>query len=125
MTPITNAERLTWQRQAHLALGRLLERAAKENLPPIPWRVGTTRNLHGECLGKDPASEFAAWEKALGDPGTHRQRREEGCVRLTAVWESLDGCKVVLTATIWDEHAGGKEATHEREARPAGQRLRP
>jgi hypothetical protein len=106
MTPITDAERCVWQHQAHITLGRLLERAAKENLPPIPWRVGTTRNLHGECRGEDPAAEFAAWEKALGDPDTHRQHREEGSVRLTAVWERLDGCQVVLTATIYDEPAG-------------------
>jgi hypothetical protein len=49
MTPITDLERIAWQRQAHALLGRLLVRAMNEHLPPIPWRVGNTRNIHGKC----------------------------------------------------------------------------
>jgi hypothetical protein len=46
-----NAEQIRWQRQAAALLGKLLELAAKNSLPPINWTVvnaGTT--LHGECI---------------------------------------------------------------------------
>lgn len=111
MTPITNAERLVWQHQAHTVLGRLLARATTEHLPPIPWTVSPRLSLRGECspYDEDPGAEFAAWMAALGTPDSKRMKREEGVTRRTAVWERYEGTQIVLTAAVYDEPAGDDE----------------
>ena len=112
MTPITDAERLTWQRQAHAALGRLLERASKEKLPPIRWSLSPAgRTVLGEISSfgsSDPRGMFAIWRTALGQPDRDREHKSMNETRLTAVWENLDGCQVVLVASIWDDEPAGE-----------------
>jgi hypothetical protein len=108
MTPITDAERIIWQRQAHALLGDLLKRAAKEHLPPIRWCVGTRCELRGECspYDEDPRGEFEAWMAVFGQPDQNRMVREDGATRLTAVWDRYNRVQIILTATIYDEPAG-------------------
>jgi hypothetical protein len=49
-SPVTGAEQIRWQRHAATLLGRLLELAAKRDLPAINWTVATGAALAGECL---------------------------------------------------------------------------
>lgn len=64
---ITQAERYIWQRQAAMALVRLLDK--HRDLPSIVWTVGTGSNLMGRINGLQPAATaravFDAWAAAL------------------------------------------------------------
>ena len=113
MTPISYAEQIGWQRRAHLLLGKLLERAAKEGLPPIRWSVipsGAT--LHGEISSfstRNASGTYAAWRDAIGVPEKEAEPvNRQGETRLTAVWEHIERVQVVLTASIWDDEPAGE-----------------
>lgn len=130
---IGNAERITWQRQAALLLGKLLELAAKQHLPAINWTVANAgATLHGECLAY-PSSGllrreyFTAWRDAITaaswSPDTDIEREHTSAsdeIRLLAKWDRLPidlnprwrdqrpgsrapSVHVVLTASIWPD----------------------
>ena len=91
-SPITDAERIRWQRDATARLGKLLELAAKRGLPAISWTVADAgARLVGHCY-RYPAetrrADFAAWREALGEPDTEREATtDSGIVRLVASWD--------------------------------------
>ena len=90
-SPVTNAEQIRWQRRAAIVLDRLLELAAKRDLPAITWTVSDAgASLAGECLAR-PHSErrpqIEAWRQALGEPDKFREVDLGGGVQVTAVWD--------------------------------------
>jgi hypothetical protein len=107
---ITTAEKIAWQRQAAALLGKMLERAAAEGLPPIAWtvqRAGAT--LVGRCGAHQPAerrAEFHAWRIAIARWAGHRAdvKRQHvasaGTVRLVDQWERYEGVQVTIAADI-------------------------
>lgn len=91
-SPISDAERIRWQRDATAVLGKLLELAAKRELPVISWTVASAgAGLLGRCLAYPSGqrrADFAAWREALGEPDAEREDTTgSGDVRLVAVWE--------------------------------------
>jgi hypothetical protein len=124
------SEQIAWQRVATTLLGKLLELAAKEALPPINWTVvNAGATLHGECIAypAEPLRRdyFTAWRDAIAAAaGTAPDADKEtttaaGEIRLLAHWDwvsvaltagrrSDPAAHVTLTASIWpdDEGAG-------------------
>jgi hypothetical protein len=122
---ISRAEQHRWQRQAAAVLVRLLEMAAREDLPVISWTVSYAGAvLTGAVLriddrgGAGRRADWAAWRDALGMPDTERADEIPGGeTRLVATWDrrgsargqrpllsDKDGFQmagVVLTASIW------------------------
>lgn len=132
---ISNAERIGWQRQAAALLGKLLDLAQREGLPPVAWTVQSAgASLVGPMLGHPDArrrEEFGAWTaaitaasgKAPGHDNEHTSGGSEGETRLTAAWEYLPGglprdskrqpgerrpgARVALVASIWSDGGEG------------------
>lgn len=53
---MNDSAQLSWQRRAHAVLGRLLDLAAREKLPPADWTIGSAGAvLTGRCFQPDPA----------------------------------------------------------------------
>lgn len=123
MSDITPAEQIRWQRQAATLLGKLLELAAKQGLPPVNWTVHSAGSaLHGECTGYPAAARrghFTAWRDAITtasgqDPDQdHEHEFSSGETRLAAGWERVPldlgrrpgrlypAVHVTLSASIW------------------------
>lgn len=98
MSDVTLAEQITWQRQAATLLGKILELAAKEGLPPIAWTVQTAgATLAGQVLtyqAADCRAHFAAWRSAIiaasGQAPDHGREHPFGdATRLMAGWERV------------------------------------
>jgi hypothetical protein len=104
-TPITGAEQTAWQRQAVTVLGRLLELAAREGLPPIGWTVSYAgAQLTGQAPPTaGPAARLAgwtAWRDALGEPDKEQEHQILGSTRLVAMWNrgrGWDGRRPLLS----------------------------
>jgi len=109
-----DAGQIAWQRRAAAALGKILERAAAEALPPIAWTVATAGiEVRGECLAH-PADvrrdDFNAWRTAVGT-WAHRiadreseRTADDGTTRLVDQWDgvempSIPGPGVIMTLT--------------------------
>ena len=123
MPDITSAEQITWQRQAHALLGRLLELAAKDSLPAVTWTVVPAgAGLAAACQGypvSDRRGDFTAWRGVLAGlastPGTDRETTTAaGETRLVAQWERVPvrpghpervypTVRVTLAASIWPD----------------------
>ena len=109
--PITRAEGLAWQRQAAALLGKMLERAAAEGLPPIAWTVRTDAALAAHChaAGRDERrQEFTAWRDAIsrwaGQAADDERHTDSlGTVRLWAQWERYERVHVIIAAEIHAE----------------------
>jgi hypothetical protein len=120
------SEQIAWQRVATTLLGKLLELAAKEHLPPINWtvvNVGAT--LHGECIAypAEPLRRdyFTSWRDAITAatgtaPDSDRETTTPGGeVRLMAHWDWVaipltsgrrdPAAHVTLTASFWPDEA--------------------
>jgi hypothetical protein len=129
-----HAEQITWQRQAAALLGKLLELAAKQGLPPINWTVQSAgASLVGEVLTHPDAERrgrFDAWKAAITSASGRTPDMDAehsfgtGGVetRLTAAWERLPvtladdaklrpSARLALVASIWpdDEDEAGQE----------------
>jgi 2-methylcitrate dehydratase PrpD len=127
---IDNAEQITWQRQAAMLLGKLLELAARQHLPAIDWTVASAgATLHGEFRTRTQPQRreyFTTWRDAIAavtgtDPDTDSEHTFAGEeTRLLAKWERIPidlnprwrelrpGSRapsvcVVLTASIWPD----------------------
>lgn len=126
MTEPTTSEQIRWQRQAHALLGRLLELAAKDGLPPIRWTVGAGRELTGESLAQPHAlrrEQFAAWKTVLaqatgtGPDSDYEHTLGFGETRLVANWRRIPvrggqrdpSVRVTIAASVWadDEDEAG------------------
>ena len=109
--PSSRAERLAWQRQAAALLGKMLERAAAEGLPPIAWTVRESATLAGHCraAGRDERrQEFTAWRDAMSrwagqTADDERHTDSLGTVRLWAQWERYERVHVTIAAEIHAE----------------------
>lgn len=133
MTDPTTSEQIRWQRQAHALLGRLLELAAKQDLPPITWTVQTGgSSLSGDALGH-PGTErrqrFEAWRAAITQASgrspdhSHEHTSSSGETRLVTGWRHLPvklGAKrdelyptvnVTLAASVWADDEDQEDAT--------------
>jgi len=120
-------DQLRWQLQAHTLLGQLLGlstlaralhgvhgRSTLASFPAITWAVGSAGSvLIGTCDGGAAArAEWDSWDaelrKQFGMPATDRAYADsEGCLRLTACWQTPPGVQLVLRADILpDEEAG-------------------
>lgn len=98
MSDVTTAEQIAWQRRSAILLGRLLELAARESLPPIAWTVQTAGAALAGQVRTYPASEcrahFGAWKSAIaaasGQHPDHDSEHESGgTTRLLAGWERM------------------------------------
>jgi hypothetical protein len=109
-----DAGQIAWQRRAVAALGKILERAAAEGLPPIAWTVATAGiEMRGECLAHPPDArrdDFTSWRTAVGT-WAHRiadrqseRTADDGTTRLVDRWDGvkmpgIEGPGVILTLT--------------------------
>ena len=109
-----DADQLRWQLRAHTLLGQLLGLSGAASLPAISWTVGSAGCvLIGARVGGAAArAEWDRWDaelrKQFGEPATDRAYADsEGCLRLTACWQTPPGVQLVLRADILpDEEAG-------------------
>lgn len=94
---------LTWQCQAHALLGRLLEMAIEQGLPPILWTIhagepGPGLTGHGQADEQDPA--FRAWHAAIvaiAGP-EHPDHGQPGSDRAFYYWGEIRGVTLMLDA---------------------------
>lgn len=94
---------LTWQRQAHALLGRLLEMAVEQRLPPILWTIhagepGPGLTGHGPADEQDPV--FQAWHAAIvaiAGP-EHPDHGQPGSDRAFYYWGEIRGVALMLDA---------------------------
>lgn len=128
---ICNAEQIRWQRQAAALLGKLLELAARDGLPPVAWTVQTAgASVTGEVLSHPDAlrrEHLTVWKSAItaasGRVPDHDNEHTFGSgeTRLVTSWEHLPvrltagseryprSAGVALVASIWpddDQEAG-------------------
>lgn len=105
---------LIWQQRAHVALGRLLNRARVERLPVIEWMISATGTgagpaIVGRCEATDPAQrvrDFQSWQDALGaDPWPNGIERGAN-LHLHAHVDDYEGADVVI---VTDIHASERE----------------
>lgn len=94
MSDITEADRIRWQRQAHIALGQFLDAATRQGLPAIAWTIATTGAITGTVIGlgvtvDEQRKQFNAWVAFLEATPTERTRRD-GSATLYAKFE-VDG----------------------------------
>jgi hypothetical protein len=88
---VENADRLRWQRRAHIALAVFLTDATTQGLPAIAWTIATTGAITGtvDGLGVTAAvqrQQFNAWAAYLEATPTERARRD-GSATLYAKFE--------------------------------------
>ena len=99
-SPITDRERLIWQRRAVRMLAGLLERAHRDSLPVVGWTVAHAgAALVARCFAHDPArrrSEFNAWCQAL-DATVWPEHTSGSTTYLHAIAEHYDG---LVTVTV-------------------------
>jgi hypothetical protein len=109
-SPITDRERLIWQRRAVRVLAGLLEHAHHDSLPVVGWTVAHAgAALVARCFAHDPArrrSEFNAWCVALGAT-VWPERASGSTTHLHAIAEHYDGLvTVTVLADLVDEGGG-------------------
>jgi hypothetical protein len=101
------------QRRAVLVLGRILERAAVEELPPCAWTVASDGAVlvgrFEACRMDQRCDDFNCWRLAVGawaNRGADVRRDHAdraGTVRLVDQWDRFDGVTVTLTADIYSD----------------------
>lgn len=122
--PRTDDDQVRWQRQAAALLGRLLELAALEGLPPVAWTVQTAgASVLGQVLSHPDAQRsehLNAWKTAITAASgkipddDHEHTFDGGETRLTVSWQHLPvglapGARtsptagVALVASIWPD----------------------
>jgi hypothetical protein len=108
---VNAAGRTVAQRRAVVVLGKMLERAAVEELPPCAWTVASDGAV---LVGRFEAArmdqrcdDFNSWRLAVGEWANRGAdvRRDHadraGTVRLVDQWDRFDGVTVTLTADIY------------------------
>ncbi|SRR6266540_4768942 len=116
--PITDRERLGWQRRAVRVLAGLLERAQRDGLPVVQWSVSDAgARLVARCLTQDTArrrADFDAWSVAL-EATERRELRQGSTTHLYAIARHYDGLvSVALLADLFDQDqadAGSQSAS--------------
>jgi hypothetical protein len=110
-SPITDRERLIWQRRAVRVLAGLLERAHRDSLPVVGWTVAHAgAALVARCFAHDPTrrrGEFNAWCQAL-DAAIWPEHTSGSTIHLHAIAEHYDG---LVTVTVLADLVEGGEAT--------------
>ena len=117
-------DQIRWQRQATALLGRLLELAAREGLPPVAWTVQAAgASVAGQVLSHPDAQRrehLNAWKAAItaasGQVPDHDHEHTSGGgeTRLTVSWQHLPvglapgartspSAGVALVASIWPD----------------------
>lgn len=91
-SPITRAEQIAWQQDATAVLAKILELAAKRDLPVIAWTISYAgARITGHCYAEPPEqrrADFEAWRAALGEPdAAHENTMASGIVHLVATWD--------------------------------------
>jgi hypothetical protein len=110
MGPITDAERLGWQRRAVRVLTELLARAQRDGLPVMRWTVQPLAGLVASVDSKGAAqrrADWDAWRRVLGARPWPEHTSSGGTTYLHAVAEHIDGLvTVAVLAELYDEEAG-------------------
>jgi hypothetical protein len=110
-SPITDRERLAWQRRAVRVLSALLGRAQDNRLPVVGWSVAHAgAALVARCFAHDPAqrrADFNAWCSVLGAI-PWPERTSGSTTHLHAVARDYDG--LVDVAVMADLTEGGEAA---------------
>src|SRR6266536_3365263 len=110
-SPITDRERLIWQRRAVRVLAGLLERAHRDGLPVVGWSVAHAgAALVARCFAHDPAqrrADFNAWCSVLGAI-PWPERTSGSTAHLHAVARDYDG--LVDVAVMADLTESGEVA---------------
>ena len=104
--PITDRERLGWQRRAVRVLAELLECAQTNELPVVAWSVSHAgAALVARCFAHPPAqrrADFDAWCSALG--ASRWPERTSGLTtHLYAVAKNYDGLVDVAVLADLDD----------------------
>jgi hypothetical protein len=102
-----------WQCRAVAVLGRVLVRAAAEDLPPITWTLGgagmVLAGRFGAARMDQRCADFNTWRLAVGrwaGKGADIRRDHAdraGTVRLVDQWDQFEGITVTLSADIYAE----------------------
>jgi hypothetical protein len=108
MTQGSGFDSQLWQRRAVHVLGALLQRAARDSLPPIVWSVGTgAPTLIGRVPQKDdPQAQrfiWRAWANAVGATPLPARRRGDR-IHLHAIARGVEGMAVVSITTDLHPH---------------------
>ncbi|WP_117209447.1 hypothetical protein [Allorhizocola rhizosphaerae] len=103
--PITDKERLIWQRQAVKVLADFIGEAVRAELPLVHWQTGCGRMLVGTCREGDAESRraaFLAWTRFLGIAEVTEVTRC-GVTHLRGSTDDFRGCRIVVTADLYVE----------------------
>jgi hypothetical protein len=96
----SNRERIRWQRRSVRVLDGLLERAQRDGLPAVGWRVAHVgTGLVADCFANDSAqqrADFEAWCAALGPTARPERTSESGVTHLRAVAKDYEGLEFVI-----------------------------
>ncbi|MDF5751945.1 hypothetical protein [Spongiactinospora sp. TRM90649] len=99
-------DKLNSQQEAYRALGNLLERTGREDLPTITWMIGDGGAgpvVAGECHASDPIQrerDFYAWQSALGAVTWPDGIKRPGGIHLHAAKSDYEGVAVTVSADI-------------------------
>jgi hypothetical protein len=97
MIPVTDAERLGWQRRAVGVLTELLHRAHTDGLPLLVWTVEPSLWLVGRATCR---AAWAAWSQALDLRRNEAARGLDGTTQLSAVGEYRAGDQLRVMVTL-------------------------
>jgi hypothetical protein len=122
--PITDRERLGWQRRAVRVLAELLERAQRDGLPVVAWSVSPAgAALVARCFAHPPAqrrADFDAWCSVLG-ASRWSERTSGSTVHLYAVAKNYDGLVDVAVLADLDDQHETPSSTRSEPPRPGGE----
>lgn len=107
---ITAREQSGWQLRATRVLSELLQRAIRENLPPVTWTITDSgAALVAHCYGRpdrgvDRRTQWETWRTVLGAEAWPERTDGAGNTHLHAVAKRFDGLvNVAVIADLFPE----------------------
>jgi hypothetical protein len=97
MNPVTDAERLGWQRRTVGVLAELLHRAHTDGLPLLVWTVEPSLWLVGRATRR---TAWTVWSQALDLRRSEEARGLDGTTHLSAVGEYRAGDQLRVLVTL-------------------------
>jgi hypothetical protein len=111
---VSNVSKLRWQRDAHRALGKLLQ---VDGLPVVTWTIPVSGALVGDVdsLTSTPDEQraaFDAWARQLGAEVTAERADSDGVTHLYGKFRLSEGYGVggAIRATIYPPFDDGGDA---------------
>jgi hypothetical protein len=112
---VTAREQSGWQLRATRVLSELLQRAIRENLPPVRWTVSATGDLVAHCYAASAVDRRTAWETwrtVLGAAAWPERTDSAGITHLHAVAKRFDGLvDVTVLADVFPDDDQPEEAS--------------